>query len=77
MEFGIQMHTIDKFQKLLNKYPLILLFFQFITVEKKSLTGPMISSWTHEAEYYQRYYQEKHYCCKKPRMITGFGDIWI
>ena len=41
MEFGIQMHTIDKFQNFLINIHLILLFFQFIKLKIKSF-GLMI-----------------------------------
>lgn len=53
MEFGIQMHTIDKFQKLLINIHLILLFFIHQVENKEFWTNDF--RWTSEAEYYQRY----------------------
>lgn len=60
MEFGIQMHTIDKFQKLFNKYLFDFIILSIHQVENKEFWTNDFQAGLSEAEYYQRYYQEMY-----------------
>lgn len=58
LEFGIQMHTIEKIQKLYNSYPLDFIILSFHQVEDKEFWTQDYQKGLTQKEYNERYYQE-------------------
>lgn len=60
LEFGIQLHTINQFQKLFNKYPLDFVILSIHQIENQEFWNNEFQKGRSEAQYYQRYYQEMY-----------------
>lgn len=58
MEFGMQMHTIDKFQKLFQRYPFDFIILSVHQVEDKEFWTQDFQKGKTQQEYNERYYQE-------------------
>ncbi|MGN1181818.1 MAG: histidinol-phosphatase HisJ family protein, partial [Faecalibacillus sp.] len=58
MEFGMQMHTIDKFQKLFQRYPFDFIILSVHQVEDKEFWTQDFQKGRTQQEYNERYYQE-------------------
>ena len=58
MEFGIQMHTIDLYQKLFDKYSFDFIILSCHQVEDKEFWTQDVQKGRTQQEYNERYYQE-------------------
>lgn len=58
MEFGIQTHTINQYQKLFNKYPFDFIILSCHQVEDKEFWTQDFQRGRTQKEYNERYYQE-------------------
>lgn len=58
MEFGIQSHTIAKYQTLFNRYPFDFIIISIHQVNDKEFWNGDFQKGNSETEYYQKYYQE-------------------
>jgi len=58
MEFGMQMHTIDQFQKLFNRYAFDFIILSCHQVEDKEFWTQDFQRGRTQKEYHDRYYQE-------------------
>lgn len=58
MEFGMQMHTIDKYQKLFNQYPFDFIILSCHQVDDKEFWNQEFQKGLNQDEYQIRYYQE-------------------
>lgn len=58
MEFGVQVHTIDKYQKLFNQYDFDFIIMSCHQVEDKEFWTQDFQRGKSQKEYNERYYQE-------------------
>ena len=58
MEFGMQVHTIDQYQQLFNKYPFDFIILSCHQVEDKEFWTQDFQRGRTQKEYNERYYQE-------------------
>lgn len=77
MEFGMQKHTIDKFQKLFNQYNFDFIILSCHRVDDKEFWNQAFQSEKSQKEYNELYYQEilhlvKHY---KNYSVLGHLDM--
>ena len=79
MEFGMQMHTIDRFQKLFDKYPFDFIILSVHQVEDKEFWTQDFQKGRSQKQYNERYYQEmldlvKNY---KDYSVLGHMDLIV
>ena len=58
MEFGMQMHTIPKYEALFQNYPFDFIILSVHQVDDKEFWSQDFQKGKSQQEYYQRYYQE-------------------
>lgn len=58
MEFGMQMHTIPKYEALFQNYPFDFIILSVHQVDDKEFWSQDFQKGESQQEYYQRYYQE-------------------
>ncbi len=60
MEFGVQTHTIPKYEELFGKYPLDFVILSIHQVEDKEFWTQDFQKGRSQKEYNERYYEEMH-----------------
>lgn len=79
MEFGMQMHTIDKFQKLFHRYPFDFIILSIHQVEDKEFWTQDFQKGKTQQEFYERYYQEMYDLVQsyKDYSVLGHMDLIV
>lgn len=75
MEFGMQMHTIDKFQKLFDKYPFDFIILSVHQVEDKEFWTQDFQKGRSQKQYNERYYQEMLDLVKNYKNYSVLGHM--
>ena len=75
LEFGIQVHTIEQFQKLFDRYDLDFVILSCHQVEDKEFWTQDFQRGKSQQEYYQRYYQEIFNVIKKYKDYSVLGHL--
>jgi len=75
LEFGIQQHTTDLFQKLFDSYPLDFVILSCHQVEDKEFWTNEFQQGMSAAEYNARYYQEIYECICKYKDYSVLGHL--
>jgi histidinol phosphate phosphatase HisJ family len=60
LEFGMQMHTIQSFQKIFNLYPMDFIILSIHQISDKEFWTNEFQKGKTEREYYDKYYQEMY-----------------
>lgn len=79
MEFGMQVHTIPKYQKLFKKYPFDFIILSIHQVEDKEFWTQDFQRGKTQREIYERYYQEMLNLVKlyKNYSVLGHMDLIV
>lgn len=79
MEFGMQMHTIDKFQILFHRYPFDFIILSVHQVEDKEFWNQDFQKGKTQQEFYERYYQEMYDLVQsyKDYSVLGHMDLIV
>lgn len=75
MEFGIQMHTIEKFQKLFDRYPFDFIILSVHQVEDKEFWTQDFQKGRTQKQYNERYYQEMLDLVKNYKNYSVLGHM--
>lgn len=75
MEFGMQVHTIDLFEKLFKKYPFDFIILSIHQVEDKEFWTGDYQEGKQEFQYYERYYQELYDVVRKYHNYCVLGHM--
>lgn len=75
MEFGMQMHTIDKFQKLFDRYPFDFIILSVHQVEDKEFWTQDFQKGRSQQQYNERYYQEMLDLVKNYKNYSVLGHM--
>ncbi len=75
LEFGMQAHTIDKYEKLFDKYPFDFIILSVHEVEDKEFWTQDFQKGRSQKEYNERYYQELLYLVKNYHNYSVLGHM--
>lgn len=75
MEFGMQMHTIDKFQKLFNRYDFDFIILSVHQVEDQEFWTQDFQRGRSQQQYNERYYQEMLDLVKNYKNYSVLGHM--
>lgn len=75
LEFGVQTHTIPKFQKLFDTYPMDFVILSIHQVDDQEFWTYDFQKGKTEYEYYQAYYEEMYHVIQKYHNYSVLGHM--
>lgn len=75
MEFGVQMHTIPRFEALYGRYPFDFIILSVHQVEDKGFWSQEFQQGRTQKEYNERYYEELLYLVKHYQNYSVLGHL--
>lgn len=74
-EFGVQVHTVDRYNKLFKKYPMDFILLSIHQVENKEFWAGQFQEGRTQDEYNLRYYQELLEVVKRYKNYSVLGHV--